>query len=342
MKTIARFVTVLLILTLPIHAAENTSHWTITGKIHVGGEGGWDWVTVEPAMHRLFLSHSSHVVVVDLKTRQVTGSMDAAGVHGIALAPELKRGFFSNGGDGTVTIFDLGTLKILGKVKVGLNPDAVCYEPVTQRVFAFNGHSASATVFEATKGMALKEIPLGGKPEFAQPDGRGGVFVNLEDKSKVLKIDAEKMKIVEQWSLPEESEPSALSIDTVNHRLFIGCGNKKLFVMDSTSGKIITTLPIGKGVDADFYDSTGKRIFASCGDGTLTVIHQDSADQYTVEEMATTEKGARTMGFDPTTSTIYLPVAKFGPPPPPTPEHPKPHSSIVPDTLEILIVNQQL
>jgi DNA-binding beta-propeller fold protein YncE len=328
-------------ISLTIHAAETGNHWAVTGRIPIGGAGGWDYVTVEPKTHRLFLSHATQVVVVDLKTNRIAGSIPAAGVHGIALAPELKRGFISNGGEGTVTIFDLDTLKVLGKVPAGLNPDAICYEPVTRRVFAFNGRSHTATVIDAAKGAVVGEIPLGGKPEFARADGAGLVFVNLEDKSKVLKIDAAKLAILEQWTVPAEAEPSAMAIDAAGHRLFVGCGNKQLVVMDSGSGNVIATLPIGGGVDAAVYDPVGKRVFASCGDGTMTVIDQASANAYSVEETVPTEKGARTMGFDPTTNTAYLPIAKFGPAPLPSPQNPKPRPSIISGSLELLVVTRR-
>ncbi|HUB67013.1 MAG TPA: hypothetical protein VL981_05965, partial [Candidatus Methylacidiphilales bacterium] len=313
-------------------------HWTITDRIHIGGAGGWDYVTVQPEAHRIFLSHAAQVVVVDLKSKKIIDSIAASGVHGIALARDLNRGFISNGAGGNVTIFDLGTLKVLGTVKTGQNPDAICYEPVTQKVFAFNGRSSSATVIDAVKGEALGDIPLEGKPEFAQPDGQGFVYVNLEDKSKTLRIDAKKMTVTDRWDLPGGSEPSAMAIDTANKRLFIGCGNKQLVVKDYPSGKTVATEPIGEDVDAAIYDPVGKRVFVSCSDGTMTVIHQDSADTYTVQEVVPTEQRDHTMGFDPTTATAYVPTAKFGPAPAPTPDHPKPRPSIVPDSFELLVI----
>jgi DNA-binding beta-propeller fold protein YncE len=323
-----------------VSLASAQAAWTVTKSIPLGGEGGWDYVTMDPAGHRLFVTHANHVLVVDLKTETVMASLDSTGAHGVALAPELNRGFISNGASGTVTIFDLQKLTPIQSVTVGKNPDAICYEPKTRRVFAFNGRSGSASVIDAATGKVLGEIPLPGKPEFAQTDGAGFVFDNIEDKGLVLKIDAAKMAIVAQWPLPAGSEPSALAIDAAHERLFAGCGDQKLRVVDGNSGAIIATLPIGKGVDADVYDPTGGRIFASCGDGTLTVIKQNSADQYTVEEKAPTEKGARTLAFDPATQTAYLPTAKFGPPTAPTAEHPHPRPSIVPGSLKLLVVRQ--
>jgi YVTN family beta-propeller protein len=323
---------------LNAHSFGASAHWSITDRIHIGGDGGWDWLTIEPEKSRLFVSHAKQVVVVDLKTKSIIGSIVANGVHGIALAPELKRGFISNGADNTVTVFDLTTLKILATLPVGKKPDAICYEPTTQKVFAFNGGSGTATVIDAAKEKVMGEIPLDGKPEFAVADGHGSVFDALEDKSQILKINASTLAIEARWNLPEGSEPSGLAFDPAHQRLFIGCGNQTMVILDSASGKVMTTLPIGKGVDACVYDPVGKRAFASCGDGTMTVIQPGDKDTYTVAEKVITEPRAKTMAFDPTTGIAYLPTAKFGPLPPVTPEHPKPRPPILPDSLEILVL----
>jgi YVTN family beta-propeller protein len=321
------------------HACGADEPWAITDQIHVGGDGGWDYLVVQPETKRLFVSHAKQVVVIDLKTKTIVGSIEADGVHGIALVPELNRGFISNGAGNDVTVFDLKTLKVETHLATGKNPDAICYEPKTKRVFAFNGKSGTATVIDAAGEKVIGEIPLGGKPEFAQADGKGFVFDNLEDKSQVVKIDASSMTVIARWPLPAESGPSGLAMDRVKDRLFIGCGNKTMAVMDGNSGKILATLPIGKGVDACSYDPLHDRAFASCGDGTMTVVQQgDHADTYAVSAMVQTEPKARTMAFDPTTGTAYLPDAKFGPPPAPTAEHPKPRPSILPGSLEILVI----
>jgi DNA-binding beta-propeller fold protein YncE len=314
--------------------------WTVTGSIPLGGEGGWDYVTMDSRDHRLFVAHGDHVLVVDLKTRQIAGSLESSGAHGVALARDFNRGFFTSGNSGQVTIFDLQSLKPLQTVKAGQHPDAICYEPVTKRVFAFNGISHTATVIDAATGNVAGEIPLPGKPEFAGADGRGSLYDNIEDKGLVVKIDAAKMAIVARWNLPAGNEPSALAVDADRHRLFSGCGSKKLFVLNSDTGAIVTTLPIGAGIDADAYDPVQQRVFASCGDGTLTVIKQSSTDSYAVEAVVPTEKGARTMAFDSTTQTAYLPDAKFGPEPAPTADHLHPRPSIVPGTLKLLVVQQ--
>lgn len=315
----------------------DSTHWMISDRIHIGGDGGWDYLTVESSTNRLFVSHGKQVVVVDLKTKSIIGSIVANGVHGIALAPDLKRGFISNGADNTVTVFDLTTLKILATIPVGKNPDAICYEPTTHKVFAFNGKSHTATVIDGEKSKIVGEIPLEGKPEFAVADGNGSIFDAVEDKGQILKINATTQAIETHWNLPEGSEPSGLAIDPVHHRLFVGCGNQTMIILDSSSGKVVATLPIGQGVDACVYDPIGNRAFASCGDGTMTVV-EPKADTYVVVDKATTEPRARTMAFDPTTGTAYLPTAKFGPAPAATPENPKPRPAILPDSFEILVL----
>jgi len=323
---------------LMTHGLAAPPKWSITGRIPIGGDGGWDYLVVQPETHRLFVSHARQVVVVDLKTKSIIGSIEAEGVHGIALAPELKRGFISNGADGTVTVFDLDTLKAEAKLPAEKSPDAICYEPSTKRVFAFNGGSGTATVIDAVQKKVVGEVTLGGKPEFALADGQGSVFDALEDKSEIVKINARTLAVETRWDLPAESEPSALAIDSVHHRLFIGCGNQTMVIMDSDSGKVIATLPIGKGVDACVYDSAGSRALASCGDGTMTVVQQSPSDTYAVLEVVQTEPRARTMAFDSTTETVYLPTAKFGPAPLATAEHPRPRPPMIPDSLEILVV----
>jgi DNA-binding beta-propeller fold protein YncE len=339
LKLITAFASSLFLLT--VHSPGASASWSIADRLHIGGDGGWDYLTVEPETGRLFVSHARQVVVVDLKTKAIIGSIPANGVHGIALAPDLKRGFISNGADGTVTVFDLDTLKVITSLPAGKNPDAICYEPTTHRVFAFNGKSGTATVIDAAKEKVIGEITLDGKPEFAGVDGHGSVFDALEDKGQILKINAATLAIDARWALPEGSSPSGLAVDKADERLFIGCGNQTLVILDATSGKIVATLPIGKGVDACAYDATGKRAFASCGDGTMTVVQEGDKDTYTVAEKVITEPRARTMAFDSTTATAYLPTAKFGPIPAPTADVPKPRPPILPESFEILVLRQK-
>jgi len=338
MKTPITTLLLACLITTSIHGQAPSSSWSITKEIPLGGDGGWDYLATDAPGQRIFITHGNHVIVLDTKTDSVIGSLDSAGAHGVAFAPDLNRGFISNGASGQVTIFDLKTLKAIQSVKVGNNPDAICYEPVTKHVFAFNGRSHTVSVLDPATGQVVGEFPVPGKPEFAQVDGRGFVYDNIEDKGLVLKIDASKLAIVEQWPLPAGSEPSGLAIDAAHHRLFSACGGKKLHVLDSETGKIVATLPIGNGVDAAAFDPVNSRIFASCGDGTLTVIKEKSPDQYSIEAQVKTEPGARTMAFDSATQTAYLSCAAFGPPPVPTAEHPHPRPTPLPNSFKILVV----
>jgi DNA-binding beta-propeller fold protein YncE len=315
--------------------------WTVSGSIPLGGEGRWDYAVVDEPNQRVFVAHENHVLVVDLKTEKVTASQDSARAHGTALVPEFNRGYFSNGNSGEVTVFDLTTLKPIQSVKAGQHPDCVRYEPATKRVFVFNGLSHTATVIDGATGNVAGEIPLPGKPEFAATDGRGFVYDDVEDKGLVVKIDAARMAIVAEWSLPPGNEPSALALDAVRGRLFVGCGSKKLFVLNSETGAVVAAFPIGGGIDADYYDATGQRVFASCGDGTLTVIKQSSADSYAVEQVVKTAPGARTMAFDSATQTAYLPDVDFGPAPAPTEGNPHPRATPLPNSFRLLVVRQK-
>jgi DNA-binding beta-propeller fold protein YncE len=260
------------------------------------------------------------------------------GVHGIALAPELGRGFISDGRDNQITIFDLKTLRTLGTSKTQDNPDAILYDPTTQCVFAFNGRSHTTTIVEAKTGEVLNTIPLGGKPEFAVADGRGSIFVNLEDKSQLLKINSRAMAVEHRWPVAPCQEPSSLAMDRDARRLFAGCGNKKMVVVDAANGKVIADLPIGEHVDATVFDPQTKLIFNANGEGTITVVQEVTPDQYEVVQTAPTQIGARTIALDESTSRLFLPVAKLGEPPAPTPHHLHPRPPVVPGTFQILVV----
>lgn len=308
-------------------------------KITVGGEGGWDALTFDSATHRLYLSHATRVVVVDVESGKTVGEIpNTNGVHGIALAPDLNRGFTSNGRDSTVTVFDMKTLQTLSQIKVGKNPDAIIYDPVTHRVFSFNGASSDATVIDAQKGTVAGTIALNGKPEFAVSDGRGMVYVNIEDKSEVVALDARALTVKNRWPLAPGEEPSGIAMDRKNRRLFVACANQKMIVVNADNGHIIANLPIGKGVDGADFDPNTKLAFSSNGDGTLTVIHEDSPDKFSVVENATTQRGARTMALDEKTHDVFLVTAEFGPPPAPTSERPRPRPSIVPGTFSVLVM----
>jgi DNA-binding beta-propeller fold protein YncE len=304
----------------------------------VGGDGGWDYLTLDPQTHRLYLSRSTHVVVVDATTGAPVGEIaDTPGVHGVALVPGTEIGYTSDGRSGNATMFDTRTLKAIKQVPVGEGPDAIVYDPASKRVFTMNGHGHDTTAIEAATGTVAGRVALGGKPEFAAADGRGHLFVNIEDTSEVVELDTAKLVVLARWPLAPGEGPSGMAIDAAHHRLFIGCHNKLMAVMNADTGKVIATLPIGAGVDANAFDPATGLAFASCGDGSLTVARESSPDQFAVAETVTTERGARTMTLDPATGTVYLATAKFGPPPPPTPERPHPWPSIVPGSFVVLV-----
>jgi hypothetical protein len=296
--------------------APGTSGYKVIKTVPVAGEGGWDYITVDSAARRLYVSHSTHVVVFDTDTYAVVGDIpDTQGVHGIALATDLGRGFTSNGRANTVTIFDLKTLNTIGTVKTGTNPDAIVYEPVSKRVFALNGRSNDATAIKAADGTVLGTIPLGGKPEFAVADGKGTIYVNIEDTSELAHIDAQKLTVLHRWPLAPCKEPSGLAMDLKHRRLFAGCDNEMMAVVDADSGKVVATPAIGEGVDANAFDPETNLAFSSNGQaGTLTVVHEDSPDKFTVVENVPTKKSARTMGLDLKTHNVFLPAADFDPP----------------------------
>jgi len=309
----------------------------------LGGEGGWDYLTVDPDTHRLFISRSTHVIVIDTESGKQVGEIrDTPGVHGVALAPDLGKGFTSNGREGTVTVFDMNTLAPIGdKIKVGDNPDAILYDPATKRVFTFNGRSHDSSAIDAYSGKVLATIKLDGKPEFAASDAKGTVFVNIEDKSELTAIDANKLQVKSIWPVAPCQEPSGLAIDRKNRRLFSGCDNKMMAVVNADTGKVLATPAIGEGVDATAYDEDAGLAFASCGqDAVVTVVKQDSPDQYSVAENVKTEKGARTMALDTKTHNAYTVTAKFGPPPAATAENPHPWPTIVPGTFELLVLTK--
>jgi YVTN family beta-propeller protein len=308
----------------------------------VGGDGGWDYLTADASARRLYISRGTHVIVLDADSGKNVGDIaDTPGVHGIALAPELGRGFTSNGREGTVSIFDIKTLATSSKVKVGENPDAILYDPATKRVFTFNGRSQDSTAIDAASGKVLATIKLGGKPEFAASDAKGEIFVNIEDKSELVAIDPNKLEVKSRWPLAPCKEPSGLAIDRKNRRLFAGCDNKMMAVVDADSGKVLATPAIGEGVDATAFDDETGLAFASCGeDGVLTVVKEESPDKFAVAETVPTEKGARTMALDSKTHNVFVVTAKFGPPPAPTADNPHPRRSIVPDSFVVLVVGK--
>jgi len=265
---------------------------------------------------------------------------DTPGVHGIAIASDFGRGFTSNGGANTVTVFDLQTLETIGTIRVGTRPDAIWYDSSSKRVFTFNADSKDATAMNAENSAVLGTVQLGGKPEFAASDGNGTVYVNIEDKNELLAFDANELTVKQRWPLPGCEEPSGLAMDQKNRRLFVGCGNKVMAVVDADSGKIVAKLPIGEGVDATFFDEDTGLAFASCGEGVLTVVREESPDKFSVAETVKTQRGARTMALDARTHKVFTVTAQFGPASAPTAAQPHPRPSIVPNTFVVLVLGK--
>lgn len=317
----------------------SASGYHLVKKVPLGGEGGWDYLAFDSPTRRLFISRAVKVVVLNVDTGTVSGEIpNTDGVHGIAFAPELDRGFTSNGRAGTVTIFDLQSLQVIGSAKTGMNPDAIVYDPASKRVFTMNGRSNDATAIDAATGNVLGTIPVTGKPEFAVADGAGHVYVNIEDKSEELQIDTHTLKVTAQWPLAPCEEPSGLAMDVAHRRLFVGCHNQMMAVVDADSGKVIATPGIGDGVDANAFDPGTGFAFASNGQSaTLTVVHEDAPDKFSVVENVATQRGARTMALDLKSHEVYLVTADFAPAPPSANENPRPRMMAVPGTFVVLI-----
>jgi DNA-binding beta-propeller fold protein YncE len=322
----------------PVPAGPASSGYHLLKKIKLGGVGFWDYIAFDSPTRRLFISRATKVVVLDVDSEKVVGEIpNTAGVHGIALAPDLGRGFTSNGGAGTVSIFDLKTLEVVGQAQAGKNPDAIVYDPASKRVFTMNGRSGDSTAIDGATGNVAGTITLDGRPEFAVADGAGHIYANLEDKSEVLQIDSKSLAVTARWPLAPCTEPSGLAMDVKHRRLFAGCSNKMMAVVDADSGKVIATPPIGEGVDANAFDPGTGYAFASNGrSGTLTVVHEDSPGKFSVVEDVPTQLGARTMALDPKTHDIYLVTAEFGPRPEPTASNPRPFPTLVPDSFVVL------
>jgi DNA-binding beta-propeller fold protein YncE len=322
---------------VPRGTAAGTYH--LVKEIPVSGEGGWDYLTIDEGARRLYVSHATKVVVIDLETNAIVGEIaDTPGVHGIALAPELKRGFTSNGRENKSSIIDLTTLQKISKVDTGENPDAMLYEPGRKEVYMFNGRGQSATVFAADSGKVLATIPLGGKPEFAVADPQAGrIYVNIEDANEVVVLDAAAHAVVAHWPIAPGAEATGLAIDLAHHRLFIGCHNQLMVMMDSVDGKVVASVPIGQGVDATAFDPATQLAFSSNGEGTVTIAREETPEKLTVVQTLTTERSARTMALDPKTHRIYLPSAKFEPAPEMPAGGPRPRPKMIPGSVKILV-----
>jgi len=301
--------------------AAASSGYRVLQRLEFGGAGGWDYPTIDPVAKRLYLSRASHVLVADATSGKILGIVpNTLGVHGIALVPELGRGVTSNGKADTATIFDLKSLAAIATVKTGGDPDAILYEAATKRVFTFNGHSHDATVIDPANGNVTGTLALGGRPEFAVQDGQGKVFVNLIDTAEVVAFDARKLEVIARFPTAPGSQPSGLAIDVKHHRLFSSCRSRHLVILDSDTGKVIATFPIGAGTDGAVYDPERRLAFASNDDGTLSVVREDGPGKFTLLENATTDPGARTVALDPKTHLLYLPTASFESPGDPKPK----------------------
>lgn len=329
------------ILSLSLVAAPSQADLRVMKILPIGESGGWDYVTLDSSARRLYVPRSDRVQVLDLEGNSIGMIKGTDGVHGVALAPGLDRGFTSNGRSSTITIFRLSTLEVLDQIKAtGEGPDAILFDPSTNRVFSFNGRGKNATVLDAATGNVVGTIPFGHKPEFAATDGKGRVFVNLEDSAEVAVIDAKKLTVEQRWPLAPIQDPTGMAIDVKHHRLFIVGGNKLMAVLDATTGKMLATLAIGTGADGAAYDPGLGLAFSSNGEGTLTIIRQESPDRYSVLEQVPTRRGARTMALDEKTHRIYLPTAEFAPTPAPTAETPRPRPTMTPGSFQILVVGR--
>ncbi len=315
----------------PYHVVD---HWK------VGGVGGWDYLLADPAAHRLYVTHGQRVEVLDSTTGKSVGAITGLkGTHGVALDPEGRFGYLSDGGANAVVIFDRKTLATVGSVPTGTNPDGLVYEPVTKTVWAFNGRSKNVSVVDTASRTVVATIDLPGKPEFPQADGKGNVYDNIEDKNVIVKLDARAKTLAGTWPLSGCDSPSGMAIDPAHHRLFSVCDGKKMAVVNYDSGKQIASPEIGDGPDAAGYNAKAQLAFSSNGgDGTLSVV--DAAHGYKNIEQLPTQRGARTMTYDESTDRVYVVTADFGPRPDPTPAMPRPRPSIVPDTFTVLVIGR--
>jgi len=337
----------LLALCLSPALAAETAHYHLAKNFVLGGDGGWDYLSYDSAGRRLFISRGTEVQVLDVDTGKLLGTIpDTNGVHGIALAPGLSKGFTTDGKDDAVTVFDLKTLKMIAKVKIpGDRPDAIAYDPKSQRVFTFDGGSDDSTVLDANTDKVVATIKLSGRPEAAVSDGQGQVFVNIESTSELTDIDAAKASVVKTWSLkPACDSPSAIAMDPAHRRVFSGCDGKVMVVSDADAGRVVTTAPIGDGVDAGDFDPGLGLVFMSCGEGVLSVLHEDSPDHYSKLEDAATKKYARTMALDPKSHDVYLVTAdlKIEPAPAAATGHAaRPKRTILPNSFTVLVMHRQ-
>jgi YVTN family beta-propeller protein len=323
----------------PAASPPAAASYRIAERFPVGGDGKWDYPSVDPTTQRLYLSRGTHVNIVDTQTGHLAGDIaDTPGVHGIALSPALGRGYISMGKADQVKIFDLKTLAVIGTVQVGAKPDAIVYEPMTSQVFVFNGHGGSASVIDAASNKVVATIALQGAPEAARADGAGKVFVNLEDKNELVSLDAQRRSVAGRWPLPGCDGPTGLALDPVHRRSFSACANKTMSILDLDTGKSIATLPIGAGVDGAEFDAERGDAFSANGEGTLTVVHEQDPEHFIVTQTLATARGARTIALDATRHKLYLPTARFEETKSAKADEPK--GPIVPDSFFVLVVDE--
>lgn len=321
-------------------AANANADYHIVKSIQVGGEGGWDYLEPDPIGRRLYISHEKHVVVIDMDTLKVVGDVpDSPGMGGVTFSRELNRGFTANGDEDAVGVFELSTLKPIAKWKAtGRRPNQIAYEPLTQRVFSFNSTGRNITVFDAKTGNVLSTLEVDGRTEFYAMDGKGMIYDSLQDQATIIAIDARMMKVVATYPLAPHAQPAGTTMDPRTRRIFVACRSKSFLVLDADTGKILATLPIGERNDAAKFDPGTQLAFASNGDGTLAIVHEDSPDQFTLAQTVKTEYGARTMAVDTQTHRVFMPSANWGPAPAPTPDNPNPRRPMVPGSFHVLVL----
>ncbi len=345
MKSLSKLVFLFLAVLWTVGTAEaqeaGPSGYKILQKVSLPGDGGFDFLTVDSDARRVYITHNDSVQVLDADTLKLVGTVEKVPhPHGVVFLPDLGKGYATSGDPGSVVVFDLKTFQHLSEIPTAKDSDVVIYDKGSGKVMTFNGDSSNSTVIDPATDKAVTTVDLGGQPEVAVSDGKGHIFDNLESKSEIIKITSKTMKITKHWPLAPGESPSGLAMDVENNRLFSGCHNKLLVVMNAKNGKVIQTLPIGDHVDGTYFDPASATIFVSCGDGTLNVIHEDSPDKYSVVENVQTEEGAKTLAFDSKTGHVFLTTAKRESAPTPTKEDPKPHRKIVPGSFEVLVVGK--
>ena len=316
-------------------ACAHGASYGVNAKWPLPGEGGWDYPSIDSERHLLYLSRATHVSVVDTKTGAAVAEIgDTPGVHGIALAGDLGRGFISVGKADRVKVFDLATRAVIADIDVGMKPDAILYDPFSHQVFAFNGQCASASVIDAATNAVVETVDLGGAPEFARTDGKGRIYVNLEDRNQLAELDAASRKVIARWPLPGCDRPTGLALDAANRRSFSVCSNAVMSILNTASGASVAVVPIGHGVDGAEFDPGSRDVFSANGEGTLTIVHETDPDHYAVAQTLPTARGARTIALDRKTHRLYLPTAQFGA----TQAAPGERPPILPGTFFVLVV----